>query len=99
MPQLRRSTALISVKQDDEIPDSNCHGDDIASHRQRCNDFCHNGTFLPGNRDDTGDRDCANKVSFLAKSDVELGVASFNCATLFVQEEGYFTTLPFCFPA
>jgi hypothetical protein len=24
---------------------------------------------------------------------------SFNCATLFVQQKGYFTTLLFCFPA
>lgn len=61
MPQLRRSTALISVKQHDEIPDSNCHGDDIAGHRQRCNDFSHNSTFLPVNRDDT---DCAKTFLF-----------------------------------
>lgn len=64
MPQLRRSTALISVKQDDEIADSNCHGDDIAGYRQRCNDFSHNGTFLPVNRDGADERDCAGRFLF-----------------------------------
>ncbi len=82
MPQLRRSTVLISVKQHDEIPDSNCYGDDIAGHHQRRNDFCHNGTFLPVNRDGTDDRDCAGRFRF-SPSQI-LNSMSFDLATRFV---------------